>query len=337
MQVSWSRLPEWSRQWGTAECVENLLIGGTLAVVTAKIAIRELRGPTTRVPGRMAGSGLHVITRVGGGPTVVFENGLGYPATTWAWIQRKLPTGFASIAYDRPGTGWSPPQRRSDGVAHPERLRATIRSVAAYAPFILVGHSVGGLLIRAFAHRFPDLVGGMVFVDSAHPAQYVRSPAQAAALERLRDDVDQMIVRGRLGMRPSWNNVAPLHRLPEDVGPMTSAMAFRPSNLRGARSELDLGEREWTARATELTTLGTRPVAVVSAQQSLISDPVMNQLHQELADLSQVSKRLVVRGADHRTLLTHEPFADQVTDAIAWVIDRLSPATTQPALQGDRP
>jgi pimeloyl-ACP methyl ester carboxylesterase len=333
MRPALDRLPEWSRRWGTAETIENLVIGGTLTAVGAKIAIRELRGPGSGMPGRVVGSGLHVVSRGGrGSPTVVFENGLGYPATTWSWIQRGLPAGIASLAYDRAGSGWSPPQNRFTGVSYTQNLFATMRSVAASAPFILVGHSVGGLLTRIFAQRYPDLVGGMVFVDSAHPAQYERSPGQIAALERLCNDLDQMIARGRVGMRPS--QVSPLRGLPEDVGPATSAMAIRLRNLRVARRELDLCVREWTAQAAELIMVDPKPVAVVSAQHSIATDPVMDQLHQELTDLSQVSKRVVVPGSDHRTLLTHEPFAAQVTEAITWVIDQMAPATTEPAQQG---
>ncbi|SPF07382.1 acetoin dehydrogenase E2 subunit dihydrolipoyllysine-residue acetyltransferase [Streptomyces sp. MA5143a] len=333
MRATWNALSGWSRRWGTAETVENLVIGGTLTAVTAAIAIREVRGPNSRVPGRMAGGGgVHVITRPGGGPTVLFENGLGYPATMWSWVQRGLPAQTASIAYDRPGIGWSPAQRRSTALAYPESLRATARSVAAYAPFILVGHSVGGLLTRIFARHFPELVGGMVFVDSAHPAQYVRSPGQAAALEQLRNDLDQMIVRGRLGMPPSWNSTMPLFQLPPDVAQITSKVTFQPRNLRAARRELDVAEREWSAHADELTALG-RPVAVISAQQSLAKDPVMDELHQELADLSPVNRRVVVPGADHLTVLTHQPFAAHVTDAITWIINELSPATAKPAAQ----
>jgi pimeloyl-ACP methyl ester carboxylesterase len=263
---------------------------------------------------------------------VLFENGLGYPATMWSWVQRGLPAKTASIAYDRPGIGWSPAQRRLAGLAYPEILRKTARSVAAYGPFILVGHSVGGLLTRIFARHFPDLIGGMVFVDSAHPEQYVRSPAQAVALEQLRNDLDQMIMRGRLHMPPSWKSTRPLYQLPLDVGQITSQLTFQPRNLRAARRELDLGEREWAAHAAELTAL-ERPVAVVSAQQSLTKDPVMDELHQELADLSPVNRRVVVRDADHLTLLTHEPYAAHVTDAITWIIDQWSPATAQPAAQ----
>jgi pimeloyl-ACP methyl ester carboxylesterase len=331
------RLPALARRLATTESIENLVIGGVLAATAAAIMIREVRGPRSRMPGWMTHGGeVHVITRAGSQPTVVFENGLGFPARMWSWVQRGLPPGIASIAHDRPGSGWSPPQRRLGAMAYPESLRATTRSMAAYAPFILVGHSAGGLLIRSFARHFPDLVGGLVFVDSAHPEQYVRSPAQAAALDRLRNDLDQMIVRRRRGVNPRLSSTMPLDMLPADMRFETQDVMFRPRALWAARHELDLCQREWTVEAAELTTFAGRPVAVVSAQQSIERDPVIGEFHEELTQLSERHQRVVVPGADHRTLLTHAPYAAHVTEAIAWVIRQLSPAGTSQTQQGGR-
>jgi len=339
MRSTWAHLSTLSRRLGNTESVENLVIGGTVAAAAAAVVLRGLRGRGPQVPGRMVRANeVHVITHAGNRPTVVFENGLGNPATMWSWIQRGLPAGIASIAYDRPGTGWSPAQGRLSALSYPENLRATMRAVAAYAPLILVGHSSGGLLIRIFARHFPELVGGLVFVDSAHPEQYSRSAAQAAALEQLHNDLDQMIVRAGLGMQPHLNTTRMVNLLPHDVGPATREVMFRAQTLRAARQELRACAGEWTAQAAELTTLGSLPVAVVSAQQSIVKDPVIGRLHDELTELSSVHRRVVVPEADHQSLLTYQPYAAQVTGAITWAIDTLAAdrEAAGPARAGDR-
>lgn len=117
----------------------------------------------------MGGYKLRVTTGgapVAGRPTVVFENGLGTPLDSWGAVQRDLAREGATFAYDRAGIGRSEPGREAPTFEHVVgELHALLAKAGARAPYVLVGHSYGGPLIRLFAARYPGEVAGLVYVD----------------------------------------------------------------------------------------------------------------------------------------------------------------------------
>jgi len=98
-------------------------------------------------------------------PTVVFEGGLGGGAETWSGVIAQLPRSLRVVTYDRPGMGKS----ESDGASPtPEHVASVLHAAlsrVASPPYILVGHSWGGPLIRAFAGLYSAEVAGLVFID----------------------------------------------------------------------------------------------------------------------------------------------------------------------------
>ncbi|OZM73082.1 hypothetical protein CFN78_12765 [Amycolatopsis antarctica] len=128
---------------------------------------------------RVGGQDVHVLARrQGEGPTVVFENAMMCPSPEWAWVAGRLGPDVPYVAYDRPGTGWSSPAGPQSAKDLSARLLNLLTTLGMHTPYILVGHSVGGLLIRDFARRYPDSSAGLVFVDSSHPDQLARSAQQ---------------------------------------------------------------------------------------------------------------------------------------------------------------
>ncbi len=97
--------------------------------------------------------------------TVVFESGLGGGAGNWMSVIERLPKGVSAITYERPGMDGS----EADGVSpSPEHIASVLHTAlhhVASPPYVLVGHSWGGPLIRAFAGLFPNDVSGLVLVD----------------------------------------------------------------------------------------------------------------------------------------------------------------------------
>ncbi len=112
--------------------------------------------------------------RIGSGsPVIVFENGMGVTMDTWKAIMQALGATHRLFAYHRPGYGKSPvafPLRNAgDIVAH---LRKILRKTGHYPPYILVGHSLGGIYVNLFARMYPREVSGVLFIDASHPRQY---------------------------------------------------------------------------------------------------------------------------------------------------------------------
>lgn len=111
-------------------------------------------------------------SRPGRGPAVIFENGLGGDLRWWARVFPDITPAATAFAYDRPGNGHSEPASTPRDAAHiVDELRATLLQLGIDPPYILVGHSMGGLYMQYFARRYPGEVAGLVLVDSTHPRQ----------------------------------------------------------------------------------------------------------------------------------------------------------------------
>ena len=131
-------------------------------------------------PGQMhdvGGHRLHLVSSGSGRPTVVLEAALGGSSISWALVQPAIASLTRVCAYDRAGFGWSdagPMPRTAGRVA--DELYTLLERGGVDPPFVLVGHSFGGLVMRIFAARYRSKTTGLVLVDPAHPEDWV-SPA----------------------------------------------------------------------------------------------------------------------------------------------------------------
>ncbi len=106
-----------------------------------------------------------------GAPTVVLEAGGGNTAATWAGVQPEIARFTRVCSYDRAGLGQSDPapagvRTVQDSV---EDLHALLGAAGISGPFVLAGHSLGGLIVRLYASQYPDEVVGLVLVDGMPP------------------------------------------------------------------------------------------------------------------------------------------------------------------------
>ena len=107
-----------------------------------------------------------------GSPTVVFENGLDGTMQWWSKVIPVLENNISVFSYNRAGYGESSSvQSVRDGEHIVEELRTTMKSNGIVPPYILVGHSIGGLYMQYFARKYPDEVKALILVDSTHPNQ----------------------------------------------------------------------------------------------------------------------------------------------------------------------
>lgn len=152
-----------------------------------------------RPPGSTAevdGCRLHFHCTGAGEPTVVFEAGLAATSLSWTYVQPEVARFARTCAYDRAGLGWSEAGRapRTVGVMV-DALKSVLERAELRGPFILVGHSFGGLVIRAFAAAHPKDVVGLVLVD----------PVSLKYWAGCSEDERRRIARGtKLSRRGAW-------------------------------------------------------------------------------------------------------------------------------------
>ncbi len=123
----------------------------------------------------VGGHSLHINCVGEGSPTVILESGSGATSVDWANIQPEVANTTRVCAYDRAGSGWSEP---GPGPGDPQQIAGELHTLLGNAgidgPYVLVGHSFGGLYVRMYDDLYPNEVEGMVLVDSSHPEQSAR-------------------------------------------------------------------------------------------------------------------------------------------------------------------
>lgn len=165
-----------------------LLLGVMLGIVYQFVGTRRDR----RIhppPGRMIDLGthrLHLNETGSAHSAIVLESGLMSTVLSWTELQRELSKSFRVVSYDRAGLGWSelgPMPRTADRIA--DELHLALEKAGIAPPYVLVGHSFGGLTMQMFAARFPREVTGMVLIDAVVPAEWDPPSEQDARNSRI--------------------------------------------------------------------------------------------------------------------------------------------------------
>lgn len=182
-----------------------------LSVLTVACGGQQTRrdpNPVILGPGHLvaigAGRSLYLHCEGTGSPTVILEAGLDGNSNDWSEVQGPLGRATRTCAYDRAGLGNSLPMPGvHDAANEVADLSQLVQAAGISPPYVLVGHSYGGLLVRVFAHASPLVTAGVVLVDSmgrnqdrrlqaiwhAQPAQ-VRQEVPDPTAYPVRDGVD---------------------------------------------------------------------------------------------------------------------------------------------------
>ncbi|MDR3754633.1 MAG: alpha/beta fold hydrolase [Terracidiphilus sp.] len=146
--------------------VALLVLAGTVYQHIGSLRDRRMHTGQGRSVSIGRGCGLYFFEEGRGEPTVLFEAGIGATHLNWRGIQDPISTVAHTVAYDRASLGWSSPCRtpRTPGNIATE-LHRMLEAAGFRPPYVLVGHSFGGLVMRRYALLYPDEVSGVVLVD----------------------------------------------------------------------------------------------------------------------------------------------------------------------------
>ncbi len=286
-----------------------LVVGLVFLALTASIVVRQVAvHRATRdfpPPGRLVeldGRHSHIHCTGSGSPTILLESGLD-DRGSWGWdhMLDELSQVSRVCAYDRAGIIWSEPRegpRDAERIA--DELHALLAAASEPPPYVMVGHSLGGLLVRVYDGRYPGEAVGFVFVDASHPEQDRRFPAEVRRLiEQRKSEPDH---------RWLFRLVAPYRIFAPEPPTARTAHWWRsfPEGVLAEGRAIDA----MSEQAGRAGPLGDRPVVVLTAGVPLpmpgLSDAgkaAMRQtwldLHGELAGLSTNSDHRIVKGAGH--------------------------------------
>ena len=121
------------------------------------------------------GHRLHYRCEGEGTPAVIFDAAIAASSLSWARVQPEVARFTRTCSYDRAGLAWSDARTTPLSMATlVDELHQVIRDAHLQPPYVLVGHSFGGLVTRAFARAHPEEIAGLVFVDPLHPEEWCR-------------------------------------------------------------------------------------------------------------------------------------------------------------------
>ncbi len=289
-------------------------------------AATEIDRRNFQAPGRMIavnGRQMHIDCQGSGSPTVILEAG-GYSfSAEWFWVQRQLAPVQRVCAYDRAGNGWSEPgpePRSALQIVY--ELHTLLAAAGIPGPYVLAGHSFGGILNRVYASQYPGEVSGIVLVDTAYTVLQFKDAGDYEQWKRDNDLLNAPLwALARLGISRFINgNAFQVNGYPpEAVATLTA--------LRSTDQAFDTYYAEGIAAAWQnqpeyaAARLGNLPLMVLWAtvlprQLSPSEETRLAELQSEVAAYSSNSETRYIEGSDHGSILGNEQYAQQVSQAI---------------------
>jgi pimeloyl-ACP methyl ester carboxylesterase len=272
------------------------------------------------------GRHLHLVCEGSGSPVVLLESGFGATAGAWAKVQPELAKSVRVCAYDRAGYGQSDPgPEPRDGAAIAADLDQALKAEHIAGPFVVVGHSAGGLYVRLFADRHKAQVVGMVLVDPTVEHQdrafAVFGPG-SGSLDPIRVATERCLALSR-----GWGEAATAsekQRCFDEHGKVLPTSLFVTE-----MSELDT---LWTPTSDEILrdneAYGDMPIVVLTAGDTYKGAPaplrarveaLWRYLHQTVACRSTRGEERLVPGSGHLIMIDRP---DAVIQAVHDVIAR---------------
>jgi pimeloyl-ACP methyl ester carboxylesterase len=286
---------------------------------------------------KVNGHSMHLNCMGSGAPTIILDSGYGNDALTWAKVQPELAKATRVCSYDRAGSGWSEPQpgpRDADHIAG--QLHELIHQAGINGPIVLMGHSIAGLYVRAYASQYPADMAGIVFVDGSSPAQF-----------------DNPIFKAELGKGPPWLliRVAAIAGFPRLLWTCSQPM---PGWLDGHADRVEaedvfhthvesledeMARFSQSGRQTSHTgPYGALPILIFTQDTNFTSTLGMaefaapwNEMQENLKKLSTRSRRIIAKGSDH---YIHVDRSDLIEKEVPLFIEQIRGTSPEPSHYG---
>src|SRR3954452_7533721 len=256
------------------------------------------------MPGRLVDVGgyrLHLSCTGTGSPTVVLLNGLAQTSPQWARIKPSVAQTTRVCVYDRAGQGWSDDSPRpADSTHAASDLHRLLAAAGESVPYVLAGHSLGGVHALTYVAMYPHDVAGVVLLDSASPRQVdlITSFNGEYQLMRRALAVTPTLFRFGIGHITQATGTS---ALPGTAGEQASVFANSPRGMRNMRAEQS-ALLDAFRQAQALTSLGATPLVVLTAKDNATHKQGWRPAQARPAPLS-TTPRHTVENLDHMAFL----------------------------------
>src|SRR3954449_2780231 len=267
-------------------------------------AIGHATAPTVAMGGQLVDVGsyrLHLQCTGSRGPTVVLEPGGGGSAASLGLIAPAVARDSRVCVYDRAGRGWSDPAASPpDGAQIATDLHTLLHRAHVRGPYVLAGHSFGGLYVRTYAAKYPDDVAGLVLVDSTAGHNTPVSVSKAGSYSVLKHATSLIATTSNVGLGWFLAN-SQFSDLPPKYRADARATAATGKEMGGFLDEFAIANRS-EAEAGTLHTFGAKPLVVLTA--TVDNSKGWMGLQDKMAALSTNSLHRVEPGATHDDLVS---------------------------------
>jgi pimeloyl-ACP methyl ester carboxylesterase len=312
-------LHSWSRRallYPAFVLLALVALGGAFeTVVEAATSNKPPPGGRTYV---VAGHSLYLRCVGSGSPAVILFNGLGERTPSWAWVQGDVARQTRVCVFDRAGQGWS---GKGVGRQDAHQLSADVRGLLAAAkvsgPYVVAGHSVGGVYALAYAMDYPRNVAGVALIDSATPYQFEALPDYPSFYSMWRRVSALLPTFARAGIARVTLGMISSASLPADARDQARAFASLPRELSADHEEF-VELRTVLTQVKSLTSLDGKPLFVLTADVGQQSGWFAAQ--DRLATLSTDTVHQTTRGATHAALIEERNYAADSARAIDAVV-----------------
>jgi pimeloyl-ACP methyl ester carboxylesterase len=274
------------------------------------------------------GRKMYLECRGQGSPTVILVAGLKGSADDWNIAEKPAPTVYAEVAkftrvcaYDRPGTPVGENPSRSDPVRQPTTaedavadLHALLSAAKETGPYVLVGHSYGGLIVRLYASTYPKDVSGLVLVDALSEGLQDAETPEQWAIQRVLMEGD---IRESLALYPDLERIDP----DRSFAQVLAAPLLHPLPLIVLSAD-----RPWGPQIPSLIAAGKLP-AGVPTDFGYVTDKAQKQAQERLAKLVPDAKHVTNTNSGHEI---HKEQPQLVIDSIRTVVNAVRNPTSWP-------
>jgi pimeloyl-ACP methyl ester carboxylesterase len=278
-------------------------------------------------PGQMVDVGgykLHLYCTGSGSPTVILDEASIDTVSDWVWVQSEVARTTRVCAYDRAGLGWSDLSPVApDATQNTAALHTLLQNAGIEAPYVLVGHSLGGLYARAFAHEYAGEVAGLVLIEAFHPDNRVRL-GQPETMPNAPDEgqvaAGQFLARFGFFHLVSFTPVDAA--LPQQQQQELRAYYASPKYLDQVRA-ITAAFPALLAQVRETGSLADLPLTVVLGTASENWTGELRTMQDELTALSSNGRQHIVEGADHLSLIHNEAHAQRTAQAVLEMVESI--------------